>query len=92
MSQDMTQERIEKSLQQCLKDQGNLPTSGVLVEFMVHPGYRSIKGIGGCGEGPDDFALSEDREHELNILTSQELKQFLKREGFILKSFKNIPA
>ncbi len=38
------------------------------LEFMVHPGYRSLPGDGGCGEGPDDFSLSYDRDHEMEFL------------------------
>jgi hypothetical protein len=44
---------------------------------MVHPGYR-CQGAGGCGgpDGPDNFSRSADREHELRVLTSEEMTQF----------------
>eukprot|EP00794_Sanderia_malayensis_P014005 gene14005-15463_t len=44
----------------------------VEVEFMVHPGLRNQSGKGGCGEGPDDFALSPEREHELNCIVPKD--------------------
>jgi len=44
------------------------------------------EGIGGCGEGPDDFACSSDREHELSVLVSDELKQFCSQQHFQLHS------
>ncbi|XP_067119110.1 carbohydrate deacetylase-like [Centruroides vittatus] len=47
-------------------------------EIMVHPGYAALPGIGGCGTGPDDFALSPEREHEMNILCSQNWKDLIK--------------
>jgi len=42
---------------------------GSIVEYMVHPGYK--------GNSWDEFNCSEDREHELQLLTSSQLKQFL---------------
>ena len=59
-------------------------------ELMVHPGYRSIMGCGGCGEGPDSFACSSDREHELTTLESSNLKEFLKSNNISVCSFKEL--
>ena len=59
-------------------------------ELMVHPGYKSIMGCGGCGEGPDLFACSSDREHELTTLKSSDLKQFLKSNKISVCSFKEL--
>jgi len=52
---------------------------------MVHPGYR-CQGLGGCGDpcGPDDFACSGEREHELEILNSDKLKEFYLKQNFKL--------
>jgi len=46
-------------------------------ELMVHPGYR-CRGVGGCGgpSGPDDFACSSEREHELAVLSSDNMREF----------------
>ena len=46
---------------------------GCSIELMVHPGHASRAGgdeEGGCGgdAGPDEFACSSDREHELAVL------------------------
>lgn len=59
-------------------------------EFMAHPGYKSTAGHGGCGQGPDEFACSDDREHELQLLTSQSLKDFLEKENFNVISFRDL--
>ena len=55
----------------------------ITCELMVHPGYR-CRGFGGCGSGPDDFACSNEREHELDILNSDELKEFYLKQHFKL--------
>ena len=57
----------------------------ITCELMTHPGYR-CQGLGGCGgpTGPDDFALSEEREHELSVLNSDELKEFYFKHNFNL--------
>ena len=54
-------------------------------ELMVHPGYR-CQGVGGCGgaSGPDAFARSAEREHELAILSSKKLKEFYLENHFKL--------
>lgn len=59
-------------------------------ELMVHPGYKSIMGCGGCGEGPDLFACSSDREHELTTLESSDLKEFLKSNNISVCSFREL--
>ena len=57
----------------------------ITCELMVHPGYR-CQGLGGCGDpcGPDDFACSGEREHELEILNSDKLKEFYLKQNFKL--------
>lgn len=59
-------------------------------ELMVHPGYKSISGCGGCGEGPDLFACSAEREHELFILKGSDLKDYLRTNNIQLQSFKSL--
>lgn len=44
---------------------------GCEIEFMVHPGYRSEAGNGGCGLGPDNFSMSHEREIEFHFLKNQ---------------------
>lgn len=86
MGKDMNIQRIQNALS---TDRSSSGLDNVY-EFMVHPGYRSKQGVGGCGEGPDGFAMSQDREHELGILCSEHLQKLLTNEGFILSSFKDI--
>ena len=60
-------------------------TSGTnTIELMVHPGFPSPATTGGCGRGPDDFAQSTDRHHEMNILQSEPLKMFLQHHSIQL--------
>ena len=54
------------------------------VEVMVHPGYATAIDDGGCGQGPDDFAQSNDRDHEVSILTSRNLKMELEKKEMTL--------
>ncbi len=64
------------------------PQSGsvITVELMVHPGYPCDpnKEVGGCGSGPDDFSQSQDRLHEMNVLTSSEVLNFYRHQGYRL--------
>ncbi|XP_042561645.1 carbohydrate deacetylase isoform X2 [Clupea harengus] len=62
----------------------------VTVELMVHPGYPSHPQEGGCGQGPDDFSLSEDRQHELEILTDPSLLAYYKQESIQLCAFRDL--
>ncbi|KAM8797591.1 carbohydrate deacetylase [Eudromia elegans] len=62
----------------------------VTVELMVHPGYPSAPGAGGCGEGPDDFSQSWERLHELQTLMEPELQSYYKTRNIQLCSFKDI--
>lgn len=58
-------------------------------ELMVHPGFIT-GGNGGCGDGPDDFSRSGDREHEMRILMSLDMKDFWAKHDIKLISFKDI--
>ncbi|XP_068167052.1 carbohydrate deacetylase isoform X2 [Antennarius striatus] len=51
----------------------------VTAELMVHPGYPSDAHEGGCGEGPDSFSQSADRQHELDVLTQPSLLAFYRQ-------------
>lgn len=53
---------------------------------MVHPGYKSGD-VGGCGIGVDDFARSEQREHEMNVLQSKEMQDFYRTQGIEIVPF-----
>ncbi len=65
------------------------PISGCVtatVELMVHPGYPCdpINEVGGCGCGPDDFSQSQDRLHEMHVLTSFDVLNFYRQQGYKL--------
>jgi len=46
----------------------------IYCELMVHPGYVSNEGEGGCigTNGPDEFSRSPERRHEFDFLQSME--------------------
>lgn len=58
-------------------------TGHVVVELMVHPGKRTGES-GGCGNGPDEFARSPYREHEMAILKCCEMLEFYRRNNIHL--------
>lgn len=62
----------------------------ITAELMVHPGYPSQPREGGCGEGPDDFSQSEDRPHELAVLTHPSVLALYRQHRVQLCSFKDL--
>ncbi|XP_034546951.1 carbohydrate deacetylase [Notolabrus celidotus] len=64
--------------------------SAVTAELMVHPGYPSLPQQGGCGEGPDDFSQSADRQHELSVLSDPALLDLYRQERVQLCAFKDL--
>ncbi|XP_069788754.1 carbohydrate deacetylase [Narcine bancroftii] len=60
------------------------------MELMVHPGYASFPEEGGCGEGPDEFSLSADRFHELEILKAPKLLKYYEQRNIHLCAFKDL--
>lgn len=85
MGTDMTIERLQRQLANAFKCNGS---DVISCELMVHPGYKSGD-VGGCGIGVDDFARSEHREHEMNVLQSKEMKDFYRTQGIEVVSFKH---
>jgi predicted glycoside hydrolase/deacetylase ChbG (UPF0249 family) len=74
MGKHMNVERIIQTYEET-KTKKQPPPS--ICEFMVHPGYPCVGNQGGCGQGPDEFACSTEREHELNVLCNSKLKRTL---------------
>lgn len=72
MGKHMNVKRIIETYQATKTKQ---PSPGSVCEFMVHPGYSCVPKQGGCGEGPDEFACSMERWHELDVLCNSELKR-----------------
>lgn len=61
----------------------------LICEVMTHPGH--VTGSqGGCGDGPDDFSQSSDREYEMTLLMSEEMRQFYDKENIELASFDDV--
>jgi predicted glycoside hydrolase/deacetylase ChbG (UPF0249 family) len=63
-----------------------------VVEWMVHPGRTSPPGVdgsappAGCGDGPDAFALSPDRQAEVEVLLDRDggVRRWLAEQGVTL--------
>lgn len=99
MGQNMSVPNLQRALSHALAAGSPSTTSSsasgssqpmVTAELMVHPGYPSNPHEGGCGEGPDDFSQSADRQHELNVLTDPSLLAIYSQEGVQLCAFKDI--
>ncbi|XP_013383666.1 carbohydrate deacetylase [Lingula anatina] len=92
MDSEMTEERIQSALKAIFSPDNtiNKDKSSVSCELMVHPGYPNCDLQGGCGQGPDGFAKSADRLHEVQVLTSSAMQQFYKEQGIKLISFKDL--
>lgn len=90
----MTLQRLKQSIESefIQRQQHGITGTGfkTVCELMVHPGFKSVIGTGGCGEGPDLFACSDDREHELATLQSPGLKDYLKFNNIRTCSFKEL--
>ncbi|KAL0979856.1 hypothetical protein UPYG_G00190720 [Umbra pygmaea] len=99
MGANMTLSKLRRAFSHALADPA-APPSGVnstntteypmlTAELMVHPGYPSCPLEGGCGEGPDEFSQSEDRQHELTTLKDPSLLAFYTQEKFHLCAFRD---
>ena len=90
MGEHMTLEHLESALLSIKNKHLNNSTSPLTFELMTHPGYCSIPGSGGCGDGPDDFSQSKEREHEMHVLRSKEWKQVLETQKMNLCSYQHL--
>ena len=82
MGKNMTYSNVRSALEKVIETSSikNVvvdSSKNLKVEFMVHPGYKSQVGLGGCGLGPDEFSLSDERETELNFLQNEFSKVLL---------------
>ncbi|XP_068461413.1 carbohydrate deacetylase [Clinocottus analis] len=98
MGQNMSVPNLQRALGHALATglSSATPSGGashqpvVTAELMVHPGYPSRPQEGGCGEGPDDFSRSADRQHELSVLRDPALLALYSQERVQLCAFKDI--
>ncbi|XP_035021565.1 carbohydrate deacetylase [Hippoglossus stenolepis] len=99
MGQNMSVPNLQRALSHALAAGHSGTTSSsasgsnqsvVTAELMVHPGYPSHPDEGGCGEGPDDFSQSADRQHELNVLREPSLLALYSQERVQLCAFKDL--
>ncbi|KAM9391945.1 carbohydrate deacetylase isoform 2-T2 [Pholidichthys leucotaenia] len=99
VGQNMSIHNLQRALSHALAATPLDPTSSgpsglhqpvLTAELMVHPGYPSYPQEGGCGEGPDDFSQSADRQHELSVLTDSSLQALYNQERVELCAFKDL--
>lgn len=99
MGQNMSIPNLKRALRHALAARPSDTTSSsssvsnqpvVTAELMVHPGYPSHPQEGGCGEGPDDFSQSDDRQHELNVLRDPSLLALYSQERVQFCAFKDL--
>ncbi|CAJ1068660.1 carbohydrate deacetylase [Xyrichtys novacula] len=96
MGQNMSVSNLQRALHLALSTGHSTSASGedsdsaVTAELMVHPGYPSLPQQGGCGEGPDDFSQSSDRQHELSVLSNPAVLDMYRQERVQLCAFKDL--
>ncbi|XP_070571847.1 carbohydrate deacetylase-like [Ptychodera flava] len=92
MGSNMSVEHIQSALLTSIKtaEATSAPGSTLTFELMTHPGYPASKNIGGCGQGPDEFACSKDRVHEMDVLKTPKLKQFFSENNVRLCTFREL--
>ncbi|KAF8565675.1 hypothetical protein P879_05472 [Paragonimus westermani] len=79
MGRNQTLAKVIQSLQR-VGDNG-----AITIEFMTHPGFplkQNQAGDVGCGEGPDEFSCSTDREFEMEFLLSEPFKSSLEQKNY----------
>lgn len=99
MGQNMSVPNLQRALSHALASWPSGTTSSsasscnqpvITGELMVHPGYPSHPQVGGCGEGPDDFSQSADRQHELSTLRDPSLLELYSQKSVQLCAFKDL--
>ncbi|XP_060077285.1 carbohydrate deacetylase-like [Ylistrum balloti] len=91
MGSNMTIDKVTSCLSEvydvtecvCSKDQV------ITCEWMVHPGHVT-SGAGGCGEGPDCFSRSHDRQHEMDILSQKTLSDIYRAMNITMSNFRDV--
>ncbi|XP_076452814.1 carbohydrate deacetylase-like [Babylonia areolata] len=88
MGRNMTAERLQTGILRAFASLAESADPGqpVTCELMTHPGF-ACEGAGGCGDGPDEFAKSSDREYEKSILEGEEMQQFYREHNITLMSY-----
>lgn len=91
MGQHMSVSSLQRALDHAL-EAGRPGCTGppLSAELMVHPGYPSNPQEGGCGQGPDDFSQSAERQHELDVLTQPAVRTLFGQQGVQLCAFRDL--
>ena len=62
----------------------------VTCELMTHPGHPTPMDYGGFSWGTDDFGNSEERVHEIRVLSGEAMKNFYKNHNIELVSHQEL--
>ncbi|XP_068594650.1 carbohydrate deacetylase [Brachionichthys hirsutus] len=91
MGQNMSMSHLQRALSHALDMGPSVSDQPVVTaELMVHPGYPSNAEEGGCGGGPDKFAQSVDRQHELDILRHPSLLSLFSQQRVHVCAFQDL--
>ncbi|GFO19887.1 carbohydrate deacetylase [Plakobranchus ocellatus] len=91
MGANMTAERLQSLILEAFKTvEENLSVETVTCELMTHPGYPTPKEYGGFSWGTDDFGHSDDRIHEIKVLSSDTMINFYKAHKIVLVSHREL--
>ncbi|XP_035826779.1 carbohydrate deacetylase isoform X2 [Aplysia californica] len=90
MGSDMTAERLQLIILEAFEDVekrlGGDHKRPATCELMTHPGHPTSRDYGGFSWGTDDFGASQDRVHEIQVLSSPEMMEFYKKNNIELVS------
>ncbi|CAN9512683.1 unnamed protein product [Ophioblennius macclurei] len=90
MGHNMSVSSLQRALGHALEVGSGSSQLPITAELMVHPGYPSYPQEGGCGEGPDDFSQSGERQHELSVLTEPAVQTLYSQQGVQLCAFRDL--
>lgn len=90
MGENMSLSNLQRALSHVVPAGRAVSGRTVTAELMVHPGYPSRPQEGGCGDGPDQFSESADRQHELDVLTDPRLQVLYRQEEVHCCSFRDL--
>ena len=102
MGQDCQLAHVKELFQTILNDLddysvNNTTTISPTIEWMVHPGNKTLphhnnSNEAGCGQGPDEFSMSDDREIEMNLLLDKQhiLRTWFKDQNISLISYEQL--
>ena len=91
MGNFMTIERLQANILEAFEAAEQKHQSmAVSCELMTHPGHPTPLHYGGFSWGTDDFGNSKDRVHELQVLSSVDMKNFYRAHNIELVTHREL--